>query len=183
MELNDALSNRRSVRAYDARPVEREKLEELAEAFRISPSASNQQPWRLVLVDESGLKDKVAGAAATFGKKIAFNRFATGAPVIAVIVVEPPRMLNRIGAALQGREYPLIDIGIAASQLALRAADLGLGSCMIGWFDERKIKKILGIPRARRIGLLVAIGYPAPGAKQGNMNRKAIDEVRTYNRY
>lgn len=183
MELIDALRNRRSVRAYEARPVEREKLEELAEAFRVSPSASNQQPWRLILVDEPELKDKVAAATSTFGEKVAFNRFAVGAPVVAVAVIEPPRILNRIGAALQGREYPLIDIGIAMEQLALRAIDLGLGTCMIGWFDERKIKKLLGIPRPRRIGLAATIGYPAPGAKQGNANRKPLDEVRSYNRY
>lgn len=181
MELIDALRNRRSVRSYQARQVEREKLEELAEALRISPSASNQQPWRLVLVDEPGLKDEVAGA--TFNKAIGFNRFAMGAPVIAAIVIEPPRALNRVGAALQGREYPLIDVGIAAAQLALRAADLGLGTCLMGWFDERKVKKLLGIPRSRRIGLLAAIGYPVEGVAQGNPKRKALDEVRAYNRY
>jgi nitroreductase len=181
MELNDVLRKRRSVRSYQPRPVEREKLEELAEAFRISPSASNQQPWRLVLVDEPGLKDEVAGA--TFSTAIGFNRFAMGAPVIAVIVIEPPRALNRVGAALQGREYPLIDIGIAAAQLALRAADLGLGTCLLGWFDERKIKKLLGIPRSRRIGLLATVGYPVEGVAQGNTKRKSLDEVRAYNRY
>jgi nitroreductase len=181
MELIDALRNRRSVRSYQARPVEREKLEELAEALRISPSASNQQPWRLVLVDDPELKGEVAGA--TFGKAIGFNRFAMGAPVMAVIVIEPPRALNRVGAALKGREYPLIDIGIAAAQLALRAADLGLGTCLLGWFDERKVKKLLGIPRARRIGLLATVGYPVEGVAQGNSRRKPLDEARSYNRY
>jgi nitroreductase len=181
MELIDAISRRRSVRAYQPRPVEREKLEELAQAFRAAPSASNQQPWKLVIVDDRELKDRVAGA--TYGKAIAFNRFAQGAPVIAAVVIEPPRILNRIGAALQGREYPLIDIGIAAAQLALRAADLGLGTCMLGWFDERRIKKLLGVPPSRRVGLVATIGYPAEGAAQGNKSRKPIDEVRSYNRY
>jgi nitroreductase len=181
MELIEALRNRRSVRSYQAKPVERAKLEELAESFRIAPSASNQQPWRLVIVDDPGLKDEVAGA--TFGAAVGFNRFTKGAPVIAAIVVEPPRALNRAGAALQGREYPLIDIGIAAAHLALRAADLGLGTCLLGWFDERKIKKLLGIPRARRIGLLATVGYPVEGAAQGNAKRKSLDEVRAYNRY
>lgn len=181
MELAEVLRSRRSVRAYQGRPVEREKLEELAEAFRIAPSASNQQPWRIIFVDDLELKDRVAGA--TYGKAIAFNRFARGAPVLAVVVIEPPRMLNKIGAALQGREYPLIDIGIAAAQLALRVADLGLGTCILGWFDERKIKKALGIPAARRVGLVVTIGYPANEGAQGNKARKPMDEVRAYNRY
>src|SRR5512137_1559733 len=84
MELIEAINARRSVRAYQPRPVEREKLEELAQAFRIAPSASNQQPWKLVIVDDRELKDRVAGA--TYGKAIAFNRFALGAPVIAAVV-------------------------------------------------------------------------------------------------
>jgi nitroreductase len=172
---------RRSVRSYQDRAVEREKLDELAQALRLAPSASNQQPWRMILVDEPKLKDEVARA--TFGGAINFNKFTVGAPVLAVFVIEPPRLLNQIGASLQGREYPLIDIGIGAAQLCLRAAELGLGTCMLGWFDESKIKKLLGIPSGRRIGLVVTIGYPANGGNAGEKARKSLDEVRSYNAY
>ncbi len=177
----DLLRSRRSVRAYDGRLVEREKLEELAEALRLAPSASNQQPWRLVFVDEPDLKDKVAMAAR--GPSAGFNKFAPQAPVIAVIVVERPRALNVLGAALKRRDYPLIDIGIAAAQLCLRAQELGLGTCMLGWFDEAAVRRLLGIPRSRRIGLLVTIGYPAPGLPPRTIVRKGLDQVRSYNAY
>jgi len=172
---------RRSVRSYQSRPVEREKLEDLAEALRLAPSASNQQPWRIVFVDKVGLKDRVA--AATYGPTSGFNRFTPGAPVLAVIVIEPPRLLNQIGAALKRRQYPLIDIGIAAAHLCLRAVELGLGTCMLGWFDERKIKKLLGVPGRRRIGLVVTIGYPAGETPVADKKRKGIDEVRAFNSY
>lgn len=175
------VKERRSVRAYDAKPVEREKLDELAEALRLAPSASNQQPWRIVFVDEPLLKDRVARA--TFGPAPGFNRFTPGAPALAVIVVEPPRVVNRIGAALKRRQLPLIDIGIAAAHLCLRAAELGLGTCMLGWFDERRIRSLLGIPARRRIGLVVTIGYPAGAAPAPDKKRKSIDEVRVFNAY
>ena len=179
--LLDLIKERRSVRSYATRPVEREKLEELAEALRLAPSASNQQPWRIVFVDDPGRKDEVARA--TFGGAVNFNRFTLGAPVLAVVVVEPPRLLNRVGAALQGREYPLIDIGIGIAQLALRATELGLGTCILGWFDEAKVKKIIGAPRGRRLALLLTIGYPAEGAVVGAKSRKSIEEVRGFNAY
>jgi nitroreductase len=180
-DFMDLVRQRRSVRAYTAQPVEREKLEELAEALRLAPSASNQQPWRLVFIDDPAMKD--AAARATFGKLVNFNRFAPEAPVVAVIVIEPPRLLNKIGAVLQSRQYPLIDVGIAAAQLCLRAAELGLGTCMLGWFDEKRIKKIIAAPAGRHIGLVITIGYPANGASPGPKARKSLDAVRAYNKY
>ena len=134
-----------------------------------------------MIVDEPGLKDQVAHA--TFGGAINFNKFTVGAPAIGVLVVERPRLLNQIGASLQGREFPLIDIGIGAAHICLRAAELGLGTCMLGWFDEGKIKKILGIPAGRKVGLVVTIGYPANGGSAGQKARKTLDEIRSYNSY
>jgi nitroreductase len=172
---------RRSVRAYADRRVERETLDRLSEAVRIAPSASNQQPWKLVMVDDHGLIERLGRA--TFGPSPGFNRFAPSAAAIAVLVVERPRLVNRLGAALKGRDFPLIDIGIAASQLCLCAAELGLGTCMLGWFDERAIKRLLKIPRGRRIGLVVTIGYPAGTAPTARKDRKPLELIRSWNEY
>lgn len=157
MDFSQLIAARQSVRRYSDRPVEPEKLDRLVEAVRLAPSACNAQPWTLLLVDEPVLRTEVAKA--TFGKGLSFNRFALQAPLIAVLVIEPPPLTVRLGALIKGRQLPLIDIGIAAAQLCLQATELGLGSCMLGWFDEQKVKQLLNIPRRRRIGLLITLGY------------------------
>lgn len=125
MDLAQLIRERQSVRSYTDRAVEQDKLEMLVEAVRLAPSASNAQPWKLIMVTEPALRMEVA--LATFTAAISFNRFAPQAPVIAVLTIERTRAITQIGGWLKGREYPLIDIGIAAEHLCLQAADLGLG--------------------------------------------------------
>jgi nitroreductase len=148
---------------------------------RLAPSASNAQPWRLVIVDEPQLRARVAEA--TFSKTIAFNRFALDAPVIAVMVIESTGLLNQVGALLKKRQFPLIDIGIAAAHFCLQAAELGLGTCILGWFDEKRIKRLLRIPAGRRIGLLVTLGYAAEGYPLREKSRKSPDLMSGFNSY
>jgi nitroreductase len=159
MDFIDLVNLRRSVRCYQDRPVEHGLLDQLAEALRLAPSASNQQPWRLVIVDEPSQRDAVAKACCSgMG---AFNAFVMKAPVMAVLCRLKPRLLNQAAALAKTMDWTLIDIGIAAEHLCLQAAELGLGSCMLGWFDEKRIAHLLGLPAAVRVGLVVAIGWPA----------------------
>jgi len=130
MTFAELMKTRQSVRRYDPRPVEEEKLERLIEAVRLSPSASNSQPWKLVVVNEPGLREQVART--TFSQAIAFNRFSLGAPVIVVFCVEKAGLVTQIGGFIKNRPFSLIDIGIAAAHFCLQAAELGLGSCMMG---------------------------------------------------
>jgi nitroreductase len=183
MDFKELMLARRSVRKYKQKPVDRNVLEDLAEAVRLAPSASNQQPWRLVLVDEPGLCRQVAEA--TFSGVVSFNRFALGAPVLAVLCREKPRVLNRIGGMIKKLDWTLVDTGIAAEHLCLQAAELGLGTCMLGWFNETRIKRLLEIPRTTSIGLVITIGWPeeAVTAVSGGKRRKKLDEVRSYNKY
>ena len=159
MDFSQLITVRQSVRKYANRPVPEETLDCLVEAVRLSPSASNSQPWRLILVTDPALRDRVARA--TFSRLVSFNRFAVQAPVLAVLVVEKAKVITQIGGRLKDRDFPLIDIGIAAAHFCLQAADLGLGTCMLGWFDEAVIRELLHIPASRRIGLVITLGYPA----------------------
>jgi nitroreductase len=177
----DLITSRRSVRKYASRAVETEKLDLCIEAVRLAPSASNVQPWRLILVDDPELKDAVARA--TFGPSSSFNRFAVQAPVLVVVLLEPSTVLNRIGAAIKKRDFPLIDIGIAAEHLCLQAAELGLGTCMMGWFDERRIKRLLGIPASKRIGLVISLGYPDEADPSRPKIRKPVEAILGRNHY
>ena len=181
MNFRELVNQRQSVRKYINKPVEKEKIEQLIEAVHISPSACNSQPWKLVLVDEPDLKNKVARA--TFNKTISFNKFAVEAPVIAVLVIEKAKLIAQIGGKVKNQEYPQYDIGIAAEHFCLQATELGLGTCMIGWFDEKKVKELLNIPKKRKVGLIITLGYPPEDYKLRKKIRKPVEQICGFNSY
>lgn len=181
MTFQELIKQRQSVRKYKENPVEREKIEKIIEAVHLSPSACNSQPWKIIIVDDAKLKNEVARA--TFGKTISFNKFAVQAPVLAVLVIEKAKLIAQIGGSIKNMEYPKIDIGIAASHFCLQATELGLGTCMIGWFDEKKIKQLLKIPENRKIGLVITLGYPPEDYKLRQKIRKPVEEICGFNRY
>ena len=181
MKLQELINIRQSVRKYTDKPVEPEKIEKIIEAVHLAPSACNSQPWKIIIVDEPELKNEVAKA--TFSKTISFNKFALEAPVIAVLVIEKAKLIAQIGGSIKNMEYPQIDIGIAASHFCLQAAEQGLGTCMIGWFDEKKIRQLLKIPEKRKIGLLITLGYPPEDYKVRKKIRKPVDEICGFNKY
>lgn len=181
MEFSELIKKRQSVRKYRDRPVEEDKIRKLIEAVRLAPSASNSQPWRLIIVNDPELKDKVANA--TFSKLVSFNKFVPQAPVLAVLTIEKPKLITQIGGRLKDREFPLIDIGIAAEHFCLQAAELGLGTCMLGWFDEEAVKELLQIPAKTRVGLLIALGYAAEGYPLRKKIRQDVNAMCSFNRY
>ena len=151
---------RESVRHYDpARPVERAAVERCLEAARLAPSACNSQPWQFIVVDEPA--DKAALAAAAFSGLHSFNNFAAAAPVLIIAVREFSKFTARAAGWVRGLEYSLIDLGIACEHLVLQAAEEGLGTCWIGWFDERAVGKFLGLPRSAKIDIIISLGYAA----------------------
>jgi len=179
MDFAELIRQRQSVREYSDRPVERDKLDALVEAVRLAPSASNSQPWKVIFVDEPQLRDQVARA--TFSKALSFNSFALQAPVIAVLTQERPKVITQIGGRIKDKEYPLIDIGVAAAHFCLQAAELGLGTCMIGWFQEQRIKDLLHIPKGTGVGLLITVGYSETPLR--NKIRKPARDMSCFNRY
>jgi len=181
MIISDLIQKRQSVRKYSDRPVEREKIMQIIEAVRLAPSACNSQPWKLVIVDDPELKEKVARA--TFSPAVAFNRFTLEAPVIAVLVIEKPKLITQIGGRIKDQEYPYYDIGIAAENFCLQATELGLGTCILGWFDEKQLKALLQIPKSKKIGLLITLGYAPAGYKIRKKIRKSLDEMCSFNSY
>jgi nitroreductase len=180
MDFQALVKRRFSVRKYRPQPVEKEKIQRCIESARLAPSASNSQPWKFILVDDPGLVQKVAHE--TFSMLVPFNKFVKQAPVIVVIVLEKPKLITQIGEKLKNKEWALIDVGIAAEHFCLQAAEEGLGTCMLGWYNEKPIQKLLGIPEKNTIGLLISLGYPdyetIPTKK-----RKSLDEVLSFNKY
>lgn len=181
MTFNELISQRQSVRRYSQREVETEKIVQCIDAARIAPSASNAQPWTFVVVNDPVVCHAVA--VETIGPLQTFNRFVPEAPVILAIVLEKPKILSEMGGRLKKKEFPLIDIGIAAEHFCLQATELGLGTCMMGWFNEKKIKEILHIPVEKTIGLLITLGYAPEEYPHRKKTRKPLEQVLRYNRY
>ncbi len=180
MDFLELLYRRESIRNFLDRKVERTKIERCLEASRLSPSACNSQPWRFIIVDEPNLKSEIAKA--TFSKLVSFNRFAQTAPAFAVIVAENRNLGSKFGGMVKDIPYHLIDIGIAAEHFCLQAVEEGLGTCMLGWFNEKRIKNLLDIPKKERIALVIALGYHDNKEPRKKI-RKDLDSIRTYNKY
>jgi nitroreductase len=181
MTLKELILKRQSVRKYANKAVEAEKLQQCLEAARLAPSASNSQPWTFVVVDELNLRQKVAKE--TYGPLKSFNKFVPEAPVIVVFVLEKSKLLTDIGGRIKNKDWSTMDIGIAADHFCLQAAELGLGTCMLGWFNEQPIKELLCIPENKTIALLITLGYAPAGYLQRKKIRKPIESIVKYNNY
>lgn len=181
MNFLELVNNRQSVRKYSSQKIEPNKLHRCLEVARLAPSASNSQPWTMIVVDNPELKDKVAKQ--TFDKFFSFNKFVPEAPVLVVFIMEKPKLITQIGGKIKKKEYQLIDIGITAEHFCLQAEEEGLGTCMLGWFNEKPIKKLLQIPMNKTIGLIVSIGYAPENYKLRKKTRKEFDDVVRYNSY
>jgi nitroreductase len=173
-------SLRYSVRNYRTTPVPREKIERCVEVARLAPSACNSQPWKFVVVDEPVLKDKLAKAA--FEGIIGLNGFVHKAPVLVLIVSQRQKLSAKLGGLIKDKDFSLMDIGIAAEHFCLQATEEGLGTCMLGWFNEKRVKKLLSIPAARRVELMISVGF-AVDEIVPLKNRKGTTEVLSWNNY
>ena len=172
MDFLEIAKARQSCRSYEeGRPVEQEKLDAILEAVRLAPSACNGQPYHLTVC--RGEKAKEA-AKATMG--MGMNKFASQAPVLIVISEEPYVKTEALGAKVKGNDYRSMDIGIAAAYLTAEAAAQGLGSCILGWLDDEKLRTICGVEHPVR--LVITLGYPKDTLR--NKKRKSIEEMITY---
>ncbi len=174
-EFIDIVKQRRSVRRYRPDPVPREMIEKCLETARYAPTACDTQSWRFI-VTEGALKDRIAKEC--LGELPVPNRWAAEAPVIIVMASASDLMTHRIGAKIKGTDYELIDAGIAGEHLVLQAAELGLGTCWLGWFKKRKIRKLLNLPSGWDITALITLGFPE--GETGEKKRKPLEDIREY---
>jgi nitroreductase len=179
-ELLELFQQRQSVRSYSDQPVEQEKLMRCIEAAQLAPSACNAQPWKFIVVNDPIVKNQVADNIS--GKIVPINHFTRQAQVLVAIVREPANITSSIGQVVKNKEYPLMDIGISALQFCLQATAEGMGTCMMGWFNERKVKRLLHVPRIKRIELIIALGYPASEEIKTKI-RKDLDKILSFNKY
>ena len=174
MNFTEIATERQSCRSYNPeRHVESEKLERILESGRLSPSACNGQPYHLtVCCGEAAAK--VALAVGGMG----MNKFAKDAPIMLVISEEPYVPTAALGAKIKKNDYRSIDIGIFAAYITAEASAQGLGTCILGWFDNNKIREICSLDGDVR--LVITLGYPSDDDKLREKKRKSIEELVTY---
>lgn len=173
MNFMEIARTRQSCRSYDeTKPVEREKLEAVLEAARLAPSACNGQPYHLTVCHGQIAKEV---AAATMG--MGMNKFAAQAPVLIVISQAPYVKSAALGSKLKGLDYRSMDIGILAAYLTAEAAVQGLGTCILGWIDDSKIRKICNL--SEPIHLVITLGYAKDDDKLRPKKRKDLSELVT----
>ena len=170
MNFSDIIVNRQSCRSYDeTRPVEPEKLQAIMEATRLAPSACNGQPYQITVCKGESAK-QVAKATQAMG----MNKFASSAPILLVISEMPYVKSAALGAKVKKNDYRSIDIGIATAYLTAEATAQGLGTCILGWLDDEKIRDICGLKHPVR--LVITVGYPKDGAIRAK-KRKPWEEL------
>lgn len=158
-------------------PVSREDVLKCLEAARMAPSACNSQPWKFIVVDDKEKLMEMADAAEGLG----MNKFTRSVPVMVAVVLEKMNATARLGSLLKHKDYSMLDLGMAVEHFCLQAADLGLGTCIMGWFDEKRIARLLGVPRRKRIPLIISLGYPENPTRR--KVRKPVEEMSSWNSY
>ena len=178
MKFMELIQKRESTRKYSSKPVPRELIDQCLEAARLAPSACNSQPWSFIVVDDIETKEKLVKKS--MSGLYSLNTFVTQAPVVIVAITEKSKYAARMGGTLRNVKYSLIDMGIACDHLTLQAAELGLGTCWLGWFNEKALKKVLGLGKDIKVDVVLSLGYPEEPLPSRRKVRKSIEEMRRY---
>lgn len=174
MNFTEIAQTRQSCRAYDEnRPVEEEKLQAILESARLAPSACNGQPYHITVC-----RGEVAKVVAAATISMGLNKFAPQAPILLVITEEPYVKTAALGAKLKGIDYRSIDIGILAAYITAEAAAQGLSTCILGWIDDDKVRKVCQINA--KTHLIITLGYAKEDDKLRPKKRKDLEELVTY---
>jgi len=166
MELTEAIKQRRSIRDYQDKPVPQEKLDNVLEAARLAPSASNRQMCKFIVVRDKKRRLELSRAAGG-------QAHIAGAPVVIAAIATMAEYVMRSGVY----SHP-VDLAIAVDHITLAAVNEGLGTCWVGAFSQDEVKNILNIPEKYRVVVLLPLGFPAnvPEAKP----RKTLEEIVCY---
>lgn len=175
MNFTEIANLRQSCRSYDeTRPVEKEKLDAILAAGRLAPSACNGQPYHITVCRGQAAKDVALATRGSMG----MNKFAVEAPVLLVLSEEEYVKSAALGAKIKGNDYRSIDIGIVCAYLTAEAAAQGLSTCILGWFDDDRVREICGLDHPVR--LVITLGYAAEGDKLREKKRKPLDTLVHY---
>ena len=165
MSVLDLILNRRSIRRYEAKDIPEDVMKQILEAGRQSPSAVNKQPIHFMIVKDHELAKKFSN--------LPFNSFIKDAPAVVVGCAD-------IKSLLTGK-WAVVDATIAIQNMVIAAWALGVGSCWIGAFDEKKVKESLKVPDKWKVVALLTLGYPAE--QPTPRKKKPIEELYRFNTF
>lgn len=170
-EIEELFANRQSCREFSDRPLEIPLLEEICKAALLAPSAMNAQPWKLIAVTGEKLKETVKAL-----QRLGMNKFAGKAQALVLVAEDKSAGVMKLGAAVKENEFVRNDLGILTAHLVLAAEAAGVGSCILGWRDEEKLRSLFSLGEKTLIPEVVALGYPAEGYELRPKKRKPFEE-------
>jgi nitroreductase len=174
MNFTEIAQNRQSCRSYDAsREVEQEKLDAILACARLAPSACNAQPYHITVC-----RGNAAKSAAKAVQGMGMNKFASDCPVMLVISEAPYNATAALGAKVKDNDYRSIDIGIMTAYLTAEATAQGLSTCILGWLDDKELRRICGIDE--KVRLVVSLGYAKADDKLRTKKRKDMNDLVSY---
>ena len=179
MSFMELANNRQSDRAFTAEEVSRKDLLKCVQAAQLAPSACNSQPWKFIIIDDAALV-KEAGKAVS-DNPMGINKFAETAPVLVAVVEEPATLMPKIQGKVDSNRWAQFDLGSATEHFCLQAAELGLGTCIMGAFNEAALKALLQVPETSRIFVVLAVGHPSGNTR--TKTRKELNAIHCFNRY
>ncbi len=177
MELLEGIKGRRSVRKFTEEKVSEEQLRALVDAARFAPTWKNSQTARYIAVTDEALKAKIADECTSYDGNKAIIK---GAPVLIVqTTVDKRSGYERDGSFSTSKEthWQSYDAGLCGAVFCLAAHEAGLGTVIMGIYDEKKVIEALGVPEGQSVSALIALGHPAEEPQAPK--RKEVDDLLT----
>lgn len=175
MEYNELIKTRQSCRNFEGeKRVSKEDITVILESASLAPSACNAQPYHFYVADKAEDANEIAKLTQSMG----MNKFTSEVPVFVVVCEGAYNKTALVGSKVKDQDYRSVDIGLAVSQMCLCATTLGLSTCILGWFDEKKVQQKLDTKA--RVRLIIALGYAKAGDKIREKSRKNMSDIVTY---
>lgn len=171
-EIEKLYLHRQSCREFTSRPVSKELIEEVCRLALLAPSACNSQPWKLIAVTGEKAKALAKGL-----QDMGMNKFASDAPVLIAVVESKGNLTATVGSRFKDNDFLHNDIGILTAHLVLAADAAGLGTCILGWRNEEKLRPVLGLDKNARIPQVIAMGYPPEDYPTRPKKRKDLKDT------
>ncbi len=165
----ERIKQRYSCRNYSDRPIEREKLERIVEGARLAPSAHNEQPYHFHIATGQ------AAAEVAAARSFAMNKFIENATAFIVVTQQKSSALVGLAKKVTDQDLTSVDIGIACAYLDFMAQAEGLGCCMLGVYDEKRIQAALNTKQ--RIRLVLSLGYPQKERQTTVKKRRDLEQI------